>query len=649
VELQTPRFFIAGDQARVGAVIHNNGSDPLKVNVSLDAQGVQLITPAAQTVDVAAKNQAYVTWDLNVNTDAKRVDLTAQAVSGSFTDSSKPALGTLSGQGLPVYTFIVTEPVGTSGILHSANSVTESILLPSAHTYTDAQVSLQVSPSLAASMQDSLTYLHDYSYYCMEQTISSFLPNVITTRALKLAGISNPSLQSSLDSQVNAALQRIYSKQLSDGGWNWWDGSNSDPQTSAYVVLGLLEAKDAGYPVSQDVLDNGVSYLNQNMPNLYQNAATWQYNRYAFMSYVLARGNLLQAGQTNFIYDHRTSLSLYGEAYLAQAMYMLDKSDPRINSLMSDLVNAAVMSSTGAHWQEKGSADYWNWNTDTRTTAIVLNAFAQIDPNNPITANAVRWLMAARQGKSWYSTQETSWALIALTDWLTVSKEYQSDYSYAVGLNGNSLYRGTANKDNLTQPVSLQIQLKDLLKDIANYLVLTRGAGNGNLYYTAYMTTTLSAASLPPLDQGVSLSRQYFTLDNSKQPITQIQRGQLVKVRLTVVVPDDLHYIVINDPLPAGLEAIDASIATDTAVPAKYTMQDYDQRGYGWWYFTHTELRDEKVVLSADYLPAGTYVYTYLARASTAGTFSVIPPTATEFYFPDVGGRGAGSTFIVLP
>jgi uncharacterized protein YfaS (alpha-2-macroglobulin family) len=649
VELQTPRFFIAGDQARVGAVIHNNGSDPLKVNVSLDAQGVQLITPAAQTVDVAAKNQAYVTWDLNVYANAQRVDLTAQAVSGSFTDSSKPALGTLSGQGLPVYTFTVREPVGTSGILHSANSVTESILLPSIHAYTDAQVSVQVSPSLAASMQDSLAYLQDYSYYCMEQTISSFLPNVITTRALKLSGLPNPGLQSTLDLQVNTALQRIYSKQLSDGGWNWWDGSDSDPQTSAYVVLGLLEAKDSGYPVSQDVLDNGISYLNQNLPDLYQNAAQWKYNRYAFMSYVLARGDQLQAGDTNFIYDHRTSLSLYGEAYLAQAMYMLDKNDPRINSLMSDLVNASVMSSSGVHWQEKGTADYWNWNTDTRTTAIVLNAFTQIDPNNPLTANSVRWLVAARQGKSWYSTQETSWALIALTNWLTVSKEFETNYSYAVGLNGNSIYRGTANKDNLTQPVNLQIQLKDLLKDTANYLVLTRGDGNGNLYYTAYLSANLAAASLPPLDQGVSLSRQYFTLDNSKTPITQIQRGQLVKVRLTVVVPDDLHYIVINDPLPAGLEAIDASIATDTAVPAKYTMQDYDQRGYGWWYFTHTELRDEKVVLSADFLPAGTYVYTYLARASTTGTFSVIPPTASEFYFPDVGGRGAGSTFIVLP
>ena len=151
LELQTPRFFIAGDQARVGAVIHNNGADPLQVNVSLDAQGVDLITPAAQSVNVAAKDQAYVTWDLNVNTDVQRVDLTASAVSGPYSDSTKPELGTLSGQGIPVYTYTATEPVGTSGIITSADSVTESILLPSAHDYTDANVSVQVSPSLAAS------------------------------------------------------------------------------------------------------------------------------------------------------------------------------------------------------------------------------------------------------------------------------------------------------------------------------------------------------------------------------------------------------------------------------------------------------------------------------------------------------------------
>jgi uncharacterized protein YfaS (alpha-2-macroglobulin family) len=276
-----------------------------------------------------------------------------------------------------------------------------------------------------------------------------------------------------------------------------------------------------------------------------------------------------------------------------------------------------------------------------------LNTFVQIDPQNPIAANAVRWLMAHRDSGHWYSTQETTWSLIALTNWLVSSKEYQTDYKYAIGLNDKLLQEGQANKDNLTDTVKLKVELKDLLKDQANALVITRGSGTGNLYYSAYLSTTLPVDQIQPLDQGMSISRQYFTLNDPKKPITEIKRGELVKVRLTMVVPAEVHYIVINDPLPAGMEAVDSSLATDTAVPSSYTAQDYKERGWGWWYFSHIELRDEKIVLSTDYLPAGTYVYTYIARASTAGTFKVIPPTASEFYFPDVGGRGAGSVFTV--
>jgi uncharacterized protein YfaS (alpha-2-macroglobulin family) len=313
---------------------------------------------------------------------------------------------------------------------------------------------------------------------------------------------------------------------------------------------------------------------------------------------------------------------------------------------MSDLASSAALSAAGAHWEEKAK-DYWNWNSDTRTTAIVLTAFTQIDPKNPITANAVRWLMAHRDSGHWYSTQETTWSLIALTNWLTASKEYETDYKYAIGLNGEALSEGQSNKDNLTETVKLQLQLKDLLKDQTNALVFARGKGAGNLYYSAYLSATLHVAEIKPLAQGMTLSREYFTLDDLKTPITETERGELVKVRLTLVVPTSVHHIVVNDPLPAGLEAVDESLFTDTAVPSSYTKQDYKDRGWGWWYFTHIELHDEKVTLSTDYLPAGTYVYTYIARASAAGTFNVIPPTASEFYFPDVAGRGAGSVFTV--
>ena len=76
---------------------------------------------------------------------------------------------------------------------------------------------------------------------------------------------------------------------------------------------------------------------------------------------------------------------------------------------------------------------------------------------------------------------------------------------------------------------------------------------------------------------------------------------------------------------------------------------NYYSRGYGWWYFQHIQLRDEKVELSARWLPKGTYEYVYLARAATPGTFNVIPPQAEQFYHPEVSGRGAGMKFVVHP
>ena len=645
VQLQTPRFFIVNDQVQVGATVFNNTEKSLKVNVSLEAEGVKLRSESKQVVEVAGGQQAYVTWDIVVNSGAQRVDMTATAVSGQFTDASKPALGTLTDQGIPVFNFTAIETVGTSGMITNANSVTENIQLPSSLNFDDASLSIEISPSLAASMTSSFAYLEDYPYLCMEQTVSRFLPNVITTRALKEQGIPSP-LQSDLDLQVNTALQKIYSKQLYDGGWNWWDGQESDPATSAYVVYGLIEAKESGYAVSESVLASGINYLKDNIPALDPNDPPWLYNRNAFMMYVLARADELGAGQTNFIFEHRTSLDNYGKAYLAQALYLLDKDDSRIDTLLADLSAATIQSAAGAHWEET-TKDYWNWNSDTRTTAIVLNTFVLIDPQNPITANAVRWLMAHRDNGHWYSTQETTWSLIALTNWLVTAKEFDTDYKFAVGLNGDLLEQGKSNRENLTDSTKLQVELKDLLQDQVNALVISRGEGTGNLYYSAYLTASLPVDKIQPLDQGMSLSREYFAIDDPKTPITEIERGELVKVRLTVVVPAAVHYVVVNDPLPAGLEAIDSTLAADTAVPSSYTAQDYKERGWGWWYFSHIELRDEKVVLSTDYLPAGTYVYTYIARASTSGTFNVIPPTASEFYFPDVGGRGAGSEFTV--
>jgi alpha-2-macroglobulin len=647
VQLQTPRFFTTDDTARIGATVFNNSSVPLSVTVTLTAKGAALLAEANQTVKVEGNQQAYLTWDVKIDPAAARVDLLAHAVSGQYEDSSTPPLGTLDGQGIPVQAYQVTETVGTSGLLSQADSITEAVQMPATLPSSDAALSVALSPSLAASLQDSLTFLQEYPYSSIEETSSRLVANVITNRILATSGRSDATLQADLDLQVNTALQHIYANQEYDGGWGWWD-SQSDLLTSTYVTYGLTEARESGFTVTDSVLSKAVQYLKDNLNVLDQEAASWQYNRQAFQVYVLTRAGEQLPGKITLLYDNREKLALYARAYLLQAIALQDPTDSRIATLKSDLNSAAVLSAAGTHWEET-EADVWNWGSDLRTSAVVLNAFIQIDPQSSITANAVRWLVSSRTVDHWGSTQETTWTLTALSNWLIASHEFESNYRYAIGLNGKPLQDGTVTADNLTKTVTLQIGAAQMLKDGINYLVVTRGEGAGNLYYTAYLQAALPVAQIQPLDRGITVSRQYFSLTNDKTPITQIGRGEVVRVRVTVIAPDSLHYVLVNDPLPAGLEAIDTSLLTDVQVPSVYTYQDFSQRGWGWWFFSHVELHDEKVTLSADYLPAGTYVYTYLARASTAGTFDVIPTTAEELYFPDVAGRGAGSVFVVKP
>jgi uncharacterized protein YfaS (alpha-2-macroglobulin family) len=62
-----------------------------------------------------------------------------------------------------------------------------------------------------------------------------------------------------------------------------------------------------------------------------------------------------------------------------------------------------------------------------------------------------------------------------------------------------------------------------------------------------------------------------------------------------------------------------------------------------WWHkYSRSELRDEKVVLFADYLHKGTYEYSFTMRAPLPGDYQVIPTVAHEFYLPEVFGQGDG-------
>jgi uncharacterized protein YfaS (alpha-2-macroglobulin family) len=134
----------------------------------------------------------------------------------------------------------------------------------------------------------------------------------------------------------------------------------------------------------------------------------------------------------------------------------------------------------------------------------------------------------------------------------------------------------------------------------------------------------------------------------------EVAGGDLVMVDVVVVTPEPREYVVIDDPLAAGLEPIDAHLSTSSrAIDEAANESSPEATGddaiamerafrYAWH---HEELRDDRVLFFVDHMPPGMYHYRYLARATTLGTFVVPPTRAEEMYVPEVFGR-TGATVL---
>ncbi len=662
----TPRFFTVGDKSELAANISNNTDNALDVTAFLSSTGVTVNSAVSQTINIAAHSEGQVTWNVEV-LDVPSVQLAFIAQSGDLIDASKPRLSTAPDGSLIVYRYTAPDIVGTAGQIKSAGGRTEIIALPVRYDVTKGDVSIEVDPSLAASMVNGLDYLEHYQYECTEQTVSRFLPNVLTYHALKDLGIENKTLSDKLPGLVNDGLAKLYPRQHSDGGWGWWINDDSNPDLTAYVIFGLVQARTAGFAVNADAINNGEQYLIQNLGSPARDFSNWAANQQAWFLYVLSTDNKAPTNSIDDLFGERAKMSYYARAYLALAIGNQNKEDARIKTLLSDLNNAAIVSATGVHWEED-SYDWWSMNTDTRSTAIILDAYAQLDKNNALAPNIVRWLMVARKVGYWDTTQETSWALIALTDWMRATGELKPNYDYAVFLNDKSISEGHISPAQVQDPIKLQIAVKDLIADVGNKLRFSRGDGDGVLYYTAHLKVYQPVEDLKPANRGVIVSRRYTLAscaetDRSKCPdVREVKLGDVIRVDLTIIAPNDLYYLVVEDPLPAGAEAVDTGLATTSMLaqgvsvsqqqpgpvdtgfgPSAGVVQPrYDPYYYWWNWYTRAELRDEKVVLFTDYLYRGTYEYSYTMRATQAGDYKVIPTVASEFYFPEVFGRSDG-------
>ncbi len=572
---------------------------------------------------------------------------------------------------LPVLRYTAPQAFSTAGLLEEAGQQLELISLPSAleaSQPTSGELRLSLSPSLVAAASEALAVLENSPYPSNEQSLSGYWPALEIYLATQSFGVNVPELKAGLDRSLPDRLNAILARQNSDGGWGWWPSGESDAFISAYLLLGLVRTQAAGISVPPETLQRAVDFLLSGLPAANMLAEGWQLDRLAFEQYALAQAGSGDLSGAQALFEMRLLLSPWAQALLALTLEGLSPGSPQAQTLISDLQAGALLSSTGAHWEDQ-NLGWWNMSTTVSTTAQVAYALAQLEPASPTLVQAMRFLMASRQPDgAWASSYDTAWSLLAAAEFVQGTGELSGDFDFAATLNGLTLATGQAGGDARLQPVSAAASASSLSPDLPNALAIQRSAGSGRLYYTAVLDVALPAETAAPLNRGMTVTRSYSLrgsdcTGDSCPSLQSVEVNQQVLARVTLIVPQDAYFVLLEDYIPAGSELLDTSLqtsqlgspdlvegeTTDAMLQPEASLdaQDPFSAGWGWWVFNSPLIYDDHIAWSADYLEAGTYVLEYVFTALQPGEFRVLPAGARQMYFPEVQGSSAGMIFTI--
>lgn len=684
VRLQAPRFFVVGDQVTVSAVINNNTDQPMRVAPALNAEGLTVTGESPARVEVKANSETRVDWQVNV-THASEAHLKVEARGAQYADAMEKSF-TIFEHGIEKF-------VSRSGKMRG-DSVAVKLDIPKERRADSTKLVVQVAPSMATTMLDALPYLIDYPYGCTEQTMSRFLPAVITARTLRDLGLKPETAMNKifggieeatadathpkgrhdlkeLDAMTKQSLDRLYGFQHSDGGWGWWKDGDSDHFMTAYVIWGMTLAQQAGIDVKSDVLARAVSYLDKELveEETSYDGQAWMLHALAVYHSAQKRSEVSKFQDTAFrnLWNNRDKLNAYTRALLALSAHNYGFTS-EAKTLIENLENGVKIDSQPdtsivqrgaqtsdpsvigtAHWGEDGV--YWRWSDGgVEATAFALRALLAIDPQNKLVEPVTNWLVKNRRGSQWSNTRDTAIVVLTLNDFLRVSGEVQPVIGYELLVNGTPVTTKQITADEaLSAPSKFAIS-RELIRDGQNEITIVRKNGNGPLYFSAQAEFFSLEEPLKPAGNEIFVRRQYFKLVNhatllkgnvsERVPLNDgetVKSGDRVEVVLTVEAKNNYEYLLFEDLKPAGLEAV--QLRSGEGVTIRELKSSGGFTGRSRW--VYQELRDRKVALFVDHLPEGVWQVSYEMRAEAPGAFHALPVLGHAMYVPEIRTNGA--------
>jgi uncharacterized protein YfaS (alpha-2-macroglobulin family) len=628
IRVAMPRFLTAGDTVTLSGIVHNYLKADKTTKITIDVAGAKLLDAPAQTVTIPSQGEYRVNWRVNATATG---DL--KILAKALTDTESDAVET----GIPIVSRGLKNTRADSFAFSDDDAdKTVTLTLPANADPNARSLRVEASSSIAGALFGALDYLTSFPYGCTEQTMSSFLPNVIVTQALQNVQAAKISDTNDIGKKVRKGLRRLYAFQHEDGGWGWWKDDPTTAWMTAYVVDGLVQAGHAGYEVDSTRLENGRGALRKmldaNTDGAGHEAAS---DTRAYMAYALAESGDADMRYLNGLFADRGKFSAYGRALLA--LGLKERGDERrAQAVATEIERAAKGNGAEAFWES------------TEATALSVKALARVLPTSEVLPRAARWLVGHRRfGYYWLSTRETAFAIYGLIDYLKVSKELDPDYSLEVYVNGQQVLQKQVTAADAASAQVFTLQRKGGEVGQSNEVRVVKH-GHGVLYlattFTHYTNDEQTA------EQGVpqlKLQREYLRLKIVEkeegamgwevEPLSgDVHSGDIIVSRLKLE-GEKAEYLMIEDPIPAGCEQVEEVSGIDL---------NHEEKDWSDWYSAR-EFRDNRAVLFLNYFD-GKAQFQYAMRVQVPGQFRVAPARVERMYEPDVRANSASAGLTIL-
>ncbi|HEY0347822.1 MAG TPA: MG2 domain-containing protein [Pyrinomonadaceae bacterium] len=640
MRLEMPRFLTEGDTVTISGVVHNFLKSDKATKISLDLNGAQLLDSPAETVTIKQNGEHRVDWRVQANQVGK-LTLLAKALTDTESDAVEMTM--------EIVPHGLKQTAGnTTTLTQNDADQTFNLDLPGRADTQARNLRIEASPSIAGALFGALDYLTSYPYGCTEQTMSSFLPNVVVAQALKDVPTAKIRAANDLNTKVQKGMDRLYAYQHSDGGWGWWKDDKTDPFMTAYVVDGLTMASRAGFQIDTERRDQGREKLSGLLnAGKNDNGNPIDDETRAYMIYAFTESGDGDAHFLDELYGKRNNLGPYGRALLALALQ--EHKDGRAREVANLIEGAVQKDEFEAHWQTARVNDYGHdVYLDTEATALSLKALAQINPGNDLLPKVARWLVKNRgNGYYWSSTKETAFAIYGLTDYLKVSKELSPDYSFEVYLNGEKVAGQHVGASEVTNALTISIAKKGNELGASNQIRVVKH-GKGALYVSSALEYFTADENVPAQSSaGLKLTREYLRLHVTEneggkpswkiEPLTgELRSGDMIVVRLHLT-GARAQYLMIEDPIPAGAE----QVAQVSGVYLNYSLGQWSD-----WY-SNREFRDNRTAIFMNYFD-GDATLQYAMRVEVPGEFKIAPARAELMYQPTVQANTSNDRLRIL-